>query len=132
MKRLIIVTVVIALVAVAVFGGQALAGKPTGSSVAIETDEFSITVLDDITSTSVNYPQVRHVSLTVFARGIVSSETVAIWLWMPDNSNPVIDTITANGFHTYEFDSDNFHMRIEDGGGTPITVSYYVTTTYER
>ena len=132
MKRTILVIAIIALVAVAVFGGQALAAKPSGGSMAIETDENLIAVLDDYITTSINYPQVRHISLTMLAWGLEEGDSVAIWHWMP-NDPAYIDIITSYKYQTYEFDSDNFEIIITDNGGDiPTSVGYYITTTYER
>ena len=132
MKRLIIFAAVIALVAVAVFGGQALAAKPSGSLVAIETEEFAIEVAENYEVVSVSYPQVRHISLTVCARGVASPDMVEIWHVMPDGHWNDIATFDTSMDETYEFDSDNFAIDIIDVGGSTIQVSYYVTTTYER
>lgn len=133
MKRLIIVTAVIALVAVAVFGGQALAAKPTGSSVAIETHKFTSTYSKDVDAISINYPQVRHVSLTLCITGIdAGGDFVDLRNQTPHGSWHYFPDISSPHYQTYEFDTDNLLLDICDNGFNPITVSYYITTTYER
>jgi hypothetical protein len=150
MKKLVLAVTLVALVAAAVFGGQAIASnKPAevtvseetsaiwggsywGSPVRIQTDENWITVSDDDVTTNIDYRQIRHVSLTLMVTGIEASDTVSIYLEMPSGQLGDIGYITADGLYTYEFDSDNFSIHTHDAGGILINVSYYITTTYPR
>jgi len=150
MKKLVLSVVLVALLAAAAFGGQAIASnKPAdvtvseetsaiwgsyywGSPVRIQTDEGIITVSGDDTTTNIDYPQVRHVSLTLWARGVVAPDFVEIHMVMPNDDLVRIDIIDTWGLHIYEFDSDNILISIRDAGGAPVDVTYYVTTTYGR
>lgn len=153
MKKLLLAVVLVALLAAAAFGGQAVAsskstdisvseetseilfdwgGSYWGSPLRMQTDEGTITISNNSTYTNADYPQVRHVSLSLLALGLVAPDIVEIFVEMPNGILAGVDNFQVGGFHTYEFDSDNFFIVISDTDGSPVTVSYYVTTTYPR
>jgi hypothetical protein len=154
MKKLVLTVTVLALIAGAAFGGQAIAsskpadvtvseetseilfdwgGPYSGSPVRIQTDEGMITVFDEITDTRIEYPQVRHVSLTLLIEDIGATDVVEIYLYRPDGQDIArVDAIQSSGAHTYEFESDNIRIHASEDGDFPLTISYYITTTYPR
>ncbi len=95
----------------------------TLSGDALITDEIKAVILDE------TYSGVRHVSLTLSANGLESSDYIEIYLEVgfgPDS----IGHITDNGFYTYEFDTDNWKLELNDYGAFPLIVYYWATITY--
>jgi hypothetical protein len=134
MKRKILFIAVIALVAVAVFGGQALAARTTGSPVAMETRSGYAHVSEDTTAVvgGTYYPDVRHVSLTLKTLGIDTyGDHANIWMFYGATVD-TLSTITTNNVTVYEFDTDNWQLAIKDVGGDPLEVWYHITMTYPR
>jgi hypothetical protein len=134
MKRLIIVTAVIALLAVAVFGGQALAARTVERPIAMETLSGYADVSGNTTAVvgGTYYPDVRHVSLTLKTLGIdTDGDHANIWMFYGATVD-TLSTITTNAVTVYEFDTDNWQLAIKDVGGDPLEVWYHITMTYPR
>ena len=134
MKRLIIVTAVIALLAVVVFGGQALAARTVERPIAMETLSGYADVSGNTTAVvgGTYYPDVRHVSLTLKTLGIdTDGDHANIWMFYGATVD-TLSTITTNNVTVYEFDTDNWQLAIKDVGGDPLEVWYHITMTYPR
>jgi len=142
MKRLIIVTAVLALLAAAVFGGQALAAKPTCSSLAIETFRghfYASDYLDgfDRRFLEVPYPEVRHVSLTVTGAYFGENDDLIVLMMDDVGLSNIIDAKTrwdnpSYHFETYEFDTHFWYIDIDTPAFSNAIYSYSVTVTFPR
>jgi hypothetical protein len=147
MKRLIIITAVIALVAVAVFGGQALAAKPTGSSVVMETLEGCFSALEypdgyNGVFLQEEYPEIRHVSLTIaaiaFDAGVGDDQVMVVTrsncsdqFFIIDASELTWDSRFTH-FETHEFNTDNWEIWLTIPADSYAYYAYTVTVSYPR
>ena len=79
------------------------------------------------------YPEVRHVSLTLYARGLDrGNDVIHVVILLSDGTLRPLHLVKTNGFRTYEFDTNNWGLAIRDSGGSPISADYYATVTYPR
>jgi hypothetical protein len=155
MKKLILAIVLVALLAAAVFGGQALASSKSadvivseqpseeilswwGSSyrgypVHMKTLSGSVMASGSETLVEETYSGVRHVSLTIAVGPIddpddevyISTDTPG-WTYIPLGGEK-----GNTGVFTYEFDVDNWRL---EAWNTPTTIElevhYWATITY--
>ena len=160
MKKLILAVTFVALIAAAVFGGQAIASnKPAEVTVSEETSEAlfdwggsywgsplriktlsgtaeidgesNVVLLDE------TYSGVRHVSLTVFNWGSDNGtppffiDGVKISTNIPiTGGSAVMESHQTDFYKTFEFNADNWKLIADDYGGTPLYVYYWATVTY--
>jgi hypothetical protein len=137
MKRTILVIAVIALVAVAVFGGQALAAKPSGSSVAMETIMGKVYASDigDPVEVRETYPETRNVHLTFVLADTGDSRDgwaivrTRIGLSLFDMSFLTMD---EEGFYTCEFDTNEWYLEVSPPSSGQTHLRYEATITYPR
>jgi hypothetical protein len=79
------------------------------------------------------YPGIRHVSLTFNALGLDHSDPLPddVSIGMIFGIHPgALDVVTTNGVRTYEFDTDNWYLRVSDSGNHSVNVWYHATITY--
>lgn len=143
-KRTILVTAVIALLAAAVFAGQAVAAKPTGSSVVIETLEGSFDSADYPTGymgyyVEETYPEVRHVTLTISAENFdtVWDESAQIRVSIGDSEICLVDDDrwwedSHEQFKTFEFVADYWNIALIIGDPSDAEYHYAAIVTYPR
>jgi hypothetical protein len=143
-KKTILVIAVIALVAVAVLGGQALAAKPTGSSIAIETYEGCFDATDYPEGFKgeflrESYPEVRHVSVTIGAHAFdqMGNDLAQIVPKFGCPSNDIIDDDrwwedSTHHEETFEFNTGYWYIYLKTTPLSSATYSYAVTVTYPR
>lgn len=134
-KKLLIVLGLIVVLIGATYGGVALAAKPTGSPVVMETysSTFQVTTSDGL---ALNFTETRHVSMTIHVQGLdVSGDNAYVFSmnylgWGPD----IVYLMQGDdGFYTFEFDAEHVGMNIYNtGGGNQIKLAYFITTTYPR
>ena len=163
MKRKILVIAVIALVAVAVFGSQALADKPetlpTNPDISdllqsmnqtiteikaevatieaelanvprVETLSGTFTV-EDQDDMHVNYPGVRHVSLSLHAVEAFDPGDYATLYMYFDPWRVAIADLEPNITNTYEFDAERWQINAGNANGVlPIEIRYKATITF--
>ena len=145
MKKYVLITIVIALLAVAVFGGRAMAfwwdwedhfptptptPTPSCPGVCMETlsDTFTVQDQDDMI---VNYPGVRHVSLTLFVLEADDPDNYAKLYMYFDNYRPEIVDLANNVVQTYEFDAERWQLGASNSDDVlPIEIRYRATITY--
>jgi hypothetical protein len=143
MKKYIFITTVIALLAVAVFGGRSMAyywpwevptptptPTPTCPGICMETLSGTFTV-EDQDDMHVNYPGVRHVSLTLFvASGVDPGDYASLYMYF-DNSRVAIADLANSVYQTYEFDAEHWQIGAGNSNGVPpIEIRYKATITY--
>jgi len=77
------------------------------------------------------YTEIRHVSLTLCARGIdKNNDFVDISMLLSDSTPYSLAQVNDNGCKTYEFNTNNWSLAISDSGKSPVMVDYYATVTY--
>ena len=156
MKRFIIVTVVIALLAVAVFGGQALAGKPEKAPDNAALYDLLLTMNQTITDTQIEltnvprietgfsydsasedvrcsgdaFPEIRHCSITMYVEGLDEPDDRVDITMQLDDREVLLYQVKTNGFKTFEFDATNSKACFYDYGGDPIESYIYATLTW--
>jgi hypothetical protein len=154
MKKLAFAIVLVALLAAAVVGGQALASsKPADVTVSEEMSEEILfdwgssyrgyplrmkTLSDNITlsfdgvTIEENYSGVRHVSLTLYVEGVDGSEDWGgLQVYFADDFAPNLDTFGGQAvIRTYEFDAKRWKIDANDTGNEPIKIKYHATITY--
>ncbi len=145
MKKYLLITIVIALLAVAVFGGRATAfwwdwneqfvtptptPTPSCPGVCMETlsDTFTVEDQDDM---HVDYPGVRHVSLTLFVLEADDPGNYANLYMYFDNSRVNIAELESNKWITYEFDANKWQLGASNSDDVlPLEIRYRATITY--
>lgn len=127
MKKLLMIIGLIAVVIGATYGGAAFAVKPTGDKLIMETEEGSASI-NPGEYYWFNYPEVRHVSLTIGASGVdTSGSTVEVVVQLSCEGVRV-----AEGFVNYdygfstEFDAKDWALLVSKSG----EYCYNITTTY--
>ena len=155
MKKLVLAVTSVALIAAAVFGGQAIASnKPADVTVSEETSailgssywgyplrikSLSGTAeisADDQILLDETYPGTRHVSLTVFNWGSDSgippfADGVQVSMYIPFlGYNAIMESHQTDFYKTFEFDTDNWKLRARDYGNQTLKVYYWATITY--
>lgn len=146
MKRTIIVIAVIALVAVAVFGGQALAAKPTGSSVVMETLDGYFFAYDDYPDgfagrfVDESYPEPRHVIVTIRADSFdMKGNDIAVlrinvggagWINLDSSDRDWEDP--QRQFKTLEFVADSWEISLVTTPSSNARYAYGAVVTYPR
>jgi hypothetical protein len=154
MKKLAFAIVLVALLAAAVVGGQALASsKPADVTVSEEMSEEilfdwgssyrgyplrmktlsdNITLLGDAVRIEENYSGVRHVSLTLYVEGVDGGEDWGgLQVYFADDYAPNLDSFKGKvGLFTYEFDAKRWSIDAGDTANEPIKIKYYATITY--
>ncbi len=90
----------------------------------------------------IRYPQIRHVSLTLWVNGGNDGDLVMVDVYFPSagtwvtldriGGGPVAWALPgANGVHTYEFDTDAWDIG-SHVGDSPLNCAWNVTTTHPR
>jgi len=145
MKKIAFIVVLIAVVVGMVFGGLSLASAaprptptptppPTSGPVYMEIRTGHVVTPADPTQYTVyneNYPQIRHVSLTMNIYGLGGNSTVWVTVKIGSTSpNAVLKEIWfPDGIYTVECDTNALTILASALGSTP-TVDYNITTTY--
>jgi hypothetical protein len=133
MKRAVIIVVLIAILVGGAFAGVALAaGKPVGSGVLMEVHRMQSMVDGDQTILEQQYPQVRHVSVTlVAALGLDSSESVSVWVGIP-YGYALLKELSTNGATSVEFDAPAWKIEVveDENDANSIELARYWTVTY--
>ncbi len=161
MKKLVLAVVLVALLAAAVFGGQAIASnKPADSKIDEQTDSYiwpwgspvrtqsfegCFDHIDYVDGYSGNileksYPEVRHVSVTISARDFnVWSSADDRALIVSESCCGISDILddddkwgTFNHYETFEFNTDHWYIYLETTVDSQAIYSYAVTVTYPR
>ena len=147
MKKLLIVLGLICVLIGATYGGVTLAAgyqTPSISPLAAgyQTPSISPLVMESFSGEftvnseyffDLEFAQTRHVSLTILIDGVEAFDYVDIFTYNDDlYIAAYIDTLFqgAGQFHTYEFDTENIYIDIQNSSGNPIELAYYLTTTY--
>ena len=150
MKKLLLTVALVALLAAAVFGGQAIASsKANDVSISEETSSIlgssywgypvrmktlsdNVTIEQGIGSIKENYPGVRHVSLTLHIAGLDDANDIAtLQVYFGDTYAPDLDSYSNEVvYRTYEFDAERWTIQAQDDGGEPIEIRYHATITY--
>ena len=151
MKKLVLTVTLVALLAAAVFGGQAIASnKPADVTVSEETSAIwgssywgypvrmktlsGSAEIDKSVETVVaeTYPGVRHVSLTIFAKGQTNNDEIFLYINLPSGETYIMEAmrVVDYGFETYEFNTDYWNLEAWDSNEDPIEISYWATITY--
>jgi hypothetical protein len=149
MKKYVLITTVIALLAVAVFGGRAMAfwwdwedyfptptptPTPTCAGVCMETLSGIFTV-EDQDDMIVEYPGVRHVSLSLYAEEAFDQGDYArLYMYFGNGTSTWrvrIADLDPNITNTYEFAAQKWQIGAGNtNGALPIQIIYRATITY--
>jgi hypothetical protein len=154
MKKLVLSFTLVALIAGAVLGGQAIASnKPADVTVSQEMSEEilfdwgssyrgypvrmktlsgNLTVLSEGGRIEENYSGVRHVSLTLFILGIDHiNDYGGLQVYFGDSFGPDLDGYSNEVvYRTYEFDAERWAIYVYNEGGDPVDIRYHATITY--
>ena len=106
-------------------------------AIAIETgsDEFEVLGFINGNEVIVEYPEVRHVSLTIQANVDVPDDLARFTVAVVDGATRhVLQDIEFNGprIASIEFDATNWRLRGINAGGADLTVKYSYTVIYPQ
>ena len=159
MKKLVLTVTLVALLAAAVFGGQAIASnKPADVTVSEEESQeilfdwggsywgsplrmqtISDRIVIDDTQSPVEvwqtYPETRNVHLTVVlnTNGVTNDGWFDIWVSVGGFYNAYgILGVDVKGFYTYEFDTNDWFLVVNPASTGSTIVLYEATITYPR
>jgi hypothetical protein len=147
MKKLVIITCLVAVLIGGLVGGGVLAATtPPAGPVMMDGGGGNLTVAwvdplcdcDSPQFTSPQYNQVRHISVTLYANPLNSGDTIQVRAWLKDSKGAahIVPVLKLNScteqYGTIEFDATRWEIygTKSEEAGSNITVYFAYTTTY--